>query len=306
MNVLLSYRGRQVTDADVAFIRELIAAHPTLSRRRLSQELCRAWKWVQPNGTLRDMVCRGLMLALHRAGHIGLPERRRVPPNPLAQRSAPTVLEIERRPLEASLQSLGPLRVEQVRRTPQESLFNSLLAEHHYLGYIQPVGEHLKYLVFAQSQVVACLAWSSAPRHLGPRDRFLGWSAEARRKNLHLIATNLRFLVLPWVQVPHLASHILGRMARQLSGDWQRVYGHPLYFLETFVDPERFRGTCYRAANWIVLGRTTGRGKDDQTNRPNRSLKEVLGYPLDRDFRRRLSHVRREEPSHVRADSETT
>ena len=305
MNVLLSYRGRQVTDTDVAFIRELIAAHPTLSRRQLSQELCRAWNWVQPNGTLRDMVCRGLMLALHRAGHLGLPERRRVPPNPLAQRSSPTVLEIERRPLEASLQSLGPLRVEQVRRTPQEALFNSLLAEHHYLGYSQPVGEHLKYLVFAQNQVVACLAWSSAPRHLGPRDRFLGWSAEARRKNLHLIATNLRFLVLPWVQVPHLASHILGRMARQLSGDWERVYGHPLYFLETFVDPERFRGTCYRAANWIVLGRTTGRGKDDQTNRPNRSLKEVLGYPLDRRFRRRLSQVRREEPSHVRADSET-
>jgi hypothetical protein len=138
---------------------------------------------------------------------------------------------------------------------------------------------------------VACLAWSSAPRHLGPRDRFLGWSAEARRKNLHLIASNLRFLVLPWVQVPHLASHLLGRMTRQLSGDWERVYGHGLYFVETFVDSERFRGTCYRAANWIVLGQTTGRGKDDQTHRVNRSLKEVWGYPLNRDFRRRLCEV---------------
>jgi hypothetical protein len=214
-----------------------------------------------------------------------------VPPNPLAERPTPTPVDVDGRPLHGALSTLGPLRVEQVRRTPREPLFNRLLAEHHYLGYTQPVGEHLKYVVWADERPVACLAWSSAPRHLGPRDRFLGWSAESRRKNLHLIASNLRFLVLPWVQVPHLASHLLGRMARQLSGDWERVYGHPLYFVETFVDPERFRGTCYRAANWIVLGRTTGRGKDDQTHRANRSLKEVWGYPLHRDFRRRLSEV---------------
>jgi hypothetical protein len=291
MNGILRYRGRVVTDAEVAFIRELIAAHPTLSRRGLSQELCRVWNWVQPNGALRDMVCRGLMLALHRAGHIALPDRQQVPPNPLAQRSPPAILDIDRRPVQESLPSLLPLRLEQVRRTTAEPLFNSLLAQHHYLGYTQPVGEHLKYLVWAGERLLACLAWSSAPRHLGPRDRFIGWSAEARRRNLPLIATNLRFLVLPWVQVPHLASHILGRMARQLPSDWERSYGHPLYFLETFVDADRFRGTCYRAANWIALGRTTGRGKDDQTHRPNRSLKEVWGYPLHRRFRRRLSEV---------------
>ena len=291
MNVILKYRGREVTDAEVAFIRELIAAHPTLSRRRLSEELCRAWNWVQANGRLRDMVCRGLMLALHRAGHITLPERRWTPPNPLVRRSRPSVVEVDRRPVRACLGDLGPLRLEQVRRTSQEPLLNSLIDQHHYLGYTQPVGEHLKYLVFGRERLLACLAWSSAPRHLGPRDRFLGWSAEARRKNVHLIATNLRFLILPWVQVPHLASQILGRMARQLSGDWERLYGHPIYFVETFVDRERFRGTCYRAANWTVLGRTTGRGKDDQTHRPNRSLKEVLGYPLHRRFRRLLSEV---------------
>jgi hypothetical protein len=289
MNVILKYRGREVTDAEVVFIRDLIAAHPTLSRRRLSQELCRAWNWVQPNGQLRDMVCRGLMLALHRAGQIALPDRRQASRNPLVERSKPTVVEIECRPIDTSLPALGPLRLEQVRRTPAEALFNSLIEQHHYLGYTQPVGEHLKYLVFAEERLLACLAWSSAPRHLGPRDRFLGWSAQTRRRNIHLIATNLRFLVLPWVRVPHLASHILGRMARQLSDDWERMYGHPLYFLETFVDSDRFRGTCYRAANWIVLGRTTGRGKDDQTHRPNRSLKEVLGYPLQRHFRHLLS-----------------
>jgi hypothetical protein len=289
MNVILKYRGRSVTDVEGAFIRELIATHPALSRRRLSEELCRAWNWVQPNGQPRAMVCRGLMLALHRAGHITLPEPRQVSLNPLVQRARPAAVEVDQRPVEGSLRSLGPLRFEQVRQTPREPLFNGLIEQHHYLGYTRPVGEHLKYLVFAQQRVIAGFAWSSAPRHLGPRDRFIGWSPETRRRNLPLIATNLRFLVLPWVRVPHLASHLLGRMVRRLSGDWQQSYGHPLHFLETFVDPERFPGTCYRAANWIVLGRTTGRGKNDQTHRPTRSLKEVLGYPLQRRFRELLS-----------------
>jgi hypothetical protein len=126
---------------------------------------------------------------------------------------------------------------------------------------------------------------------LGPRDRFIGWSPEVRRKNIRFIAYNLRFLILPWVEVPHLASHILGRMARALPRDWERIYSHPVYFLETFVDPQRFKGTCYRAANWVVLGRTTGRGKDDLTHRPNRPIKEVLGYPLSKRFRERLCHT---------------
>lgn len=289
MNVKAKYRGREVTDADVAMIRQLIDAHPALSRRGLSQKLCEVWNWVQPNGQPRDMVCRGLMLALHRAGHIELPPPQKTPRNPLAQRSQPLVIEIERTPLRDSLRGLGPLQIEQVRRTGREALFKSLIQQHHYLGYTQPVGAHLKYLVSAQSQPIACLAWSSAVRHLGCRDRFIGWSAEARRRNIHQIAYNLRFLILPWVEVPHLASHLLGRMARLLPEDWQRIYGHPVYFLETFVDPQRFRGTCYRAANWIVLGQTTGRGKADQTHRPNRPIKEVLGYPLCRRFRERLS-----------------
>jgi hypothetical protein len=191
-------------------------------------------------------------------------------------------------PIQGRLTDLQPLEFEQVRRTGDEPLFNSLMEEHHYLGYEQPVGEHLKYLVWAQGRPLACLAWSSAPRHLGSRDRYIGWSAEARRRNIRFIAYNTRFLILPWVEVPNLASHILSRMAGRLSADWDCVYGHPIYFLETFVDPERFRGTCYRAANWVLLGRTTGRGKDDQTNRPNRSIKEVLALPLTRRFRQLL------------------
>jgi hypothetical protein len=181
-----------------------------------------------------------------------------------------------------------PLDIAQVRRSGDEGLFDSLIQTHHYLGYTQPVGEHLKYLVSASGVPLACLAWSSAPRHLGCRDRFIGWPSVARRKNIRFIAYNLRYLILPWVKVPHLASHLLGRMARMLAQDWERFYGHPVYFVETFVDPQRFRGTCYRAANWVYLGRTTGRGKNDQTGKPNRSIKEVWGYPLSKGFRRRL------------------
>jgi hypothetical protein len=146
------------------------------------------------------------------------------------------------------------------------------------------VGEHLKFLVWAQGRPVACLAWSSAPRHLGSRDRYIGWSAEARRRNIRLLAYNTRYLILPWVRVPHLASHILGRMTSQLSPEWERLYGHPVYFAETFIDPTRFRGTCYRAANWKFLGLTTGRGKNDHTYKPNRPIKEVLGLPLTPRF----------------------
>ncbi|OFV88149.1 MAG: hypothetical protein A3J75_07130 [Acidobacteria bacterium RBG_16_68_9] len=292
MDIVFAYRGRAITGSDLAEIRTLIAEHPQASRRSLSKKLCELWQWRQSNGALRDMVCRGLMLGLERRGLIELPPRRATPPNPLACRVRPQPASIERTPVRCRLSELGPLEFVQVRRSQKEPLFNALIEEHHYLGYTQPVGEHLKYLVYAGPRPVACVAWSSAPRHLEPRDRFIGWSARARRRNIRLVAYNTRFLILPWVSVEHLASHLLATMVRQLSADWQRLYGHPIYFAETFVDPERFAGTCYRAANWVHLGTTTGRGKDDQTHRANRSLKAVLGYPLDPRFRERLAQVR--------------
>ena len=289
MDVVLEHRGRRVTATDVEVIRKLIEEHPKASRRSLSKKLCEVWGWVQPNGSPRDMVCRSLMLKLHRGGHIELPATRWVPPNPLARRRRPEPVEVDRTPVRTTLRALGQLVVRQVRRTNEEPLLNGLIEMHHYLGYTQPVGEHLKHLVWAGDRPVACFTWSSAPRHLGPRDRFIGWSAEVRRRNIRLVAYNSRFLILPWVEVPHLASHLLGRMVRMLSGEWQRVYGHPVHFVETFVYPQRFRGTCYRAANWIHLGWPTGRGKDDLTHKPNRPLKDVLGYPLTRRFRELLS-----------------
>jgi hypothetical protein len=285
------YRGRVITAEDILYIRELIAADSTASRRALSKRLCEAWQWRQPNGTLRDMVCRGLLLMLERAGQITLPAVSYVRHNPLAKRARPMPVLIDRTPIKGQLQEIQPIELQQVRRTGEESLFNSLMEEHHYLGYEQPVGEHLKYVVWAQGRPIACVAWSSAPRHLGSRDRYIGWNAETRRRNIRFIAYNTRFLILPWVGVPHLASHILGRMTSALSGDWERMYGHPVYFAETFIDPGRFRGTCYRAANWKFLGLTTGRGKDDQTYKPNRPIKEILGLPLTRRFRELLTQV---------------
>src|SRR6266849_5251156 len=282
------YRGRVVTADDVTSIRQLIAENPGASRRRLSEKLCEAWQWKQANGALRDMVCRGLLLMLHRAGAIELPPIRFQTLNPFVRRATPAPMSIDMTPIVGALKQLQPVELQQVRRTGDEPLFHSLMEQHHYLKYEQPVGEHLKYVVWAQGRPVACLAWSSAPRHLASRDRFIGWNGEARRRNIRFLAYNTRFLILPWVTIPHLASHLLGRMARQISQDWERIYGHSIYFLETFVDPERFRGTCYRAANWVMVGRTTGRGKDAWTHRPNRSIKEVHALPIHRRFRELL------------------
>jgi len=283
------YRGQEINGEQIAFLKEFIRTHPSSSRWKLSRQLCEALGWKQANGALRDVVCRGLLLMLARAGQIELPPvRRHIRGQRRTGRPRPEAVLIDTTPLVAPLKQLAPIEIQQVRRTADEPLFNSLMEHYHYLAYEQPVGEHLKYLVWAQGRPIACLAWSSAPRHLGSRDRFIGWSREARRRNIRFIAYNTRFLILPWIEVPHLASHILSRIARQLSRDWEHLYQHPIYFLETFVDPERFRATCYRAANWVLLGRTTGRGKNDHTNRPNRSLKEVLGYPLTPRFRQLL------------------
>ena len=288
---IFKYRQRTVSEAQRVFIEELIAAHPRASRRELSRQLCMVWNWVQPNGMLCDMVCRGLMLKMHRAGLISLPPVAHARHNPLAKRPAPEFIDIDAEPVQVRLAELQPLQISLVRRTVHEGLFNSLMHQHHYLGYSRTVGEHLKYLVSAHGRPIACLSWCSAARRLGIRDRYIGWSPEARLRNISMVTYNTRFLILPWVTVEHLASHVLGRVMRRLSADWQSVYGHPLYYLETFVDTERFRGTCYRAANWISLGRTEGRGVDAPTRAATTSIKEVLGYPLVRDFRERLRHI---------------
>jgi hypothetical protein len=289
MKLQFKYRGRTIVDEDVIFINRLIEKNPGDSRRALSKKLCQAWNWVQENGSLKDMVCRSLMLELHRAGYIKLPPVKQHPRNPLAIRKKPAVIKIDQTPIDGKLVDIRPLEFCQVRRTAEEKRFNGLIERYHYLGYCHPVGEQLKYLVYSEKRPVACFAWSSAPRHIGCRDRFIGWSQKDRKAHIQFIAYNSRFLILPWVRVKLLSSHLLGQMAKIIAADWKKLYGHPIHYLETFVDKERFAGTCYKAANWIYMGDTTGRGKNDQTHIPNRSIEAVWGYPLCKDFRNRLS-----------------
>ncbi len=285
--IILSYRGRTVTQADITFLKDVIAAHPDDSRRALSRRVCMAWDWIQPNGQLKDMVCRGLLLHLEREGHIIQPPPKRI----IGQyrRKRPEPVEIDTTPINVPLKRVrSHLHFEQVRRTPDEKLFNSLIEQYHYLNYAQPVGEHLKYIVFCEQRPVACLAFSSAAFALNVRDSFIGWSKEQRDKNRHLLAYNTRFLILPWIQVKFLASHLLSKCARRISSDWEVVYNHPIYWLETFVDTERFAGTCYKASNWHYLGQTKGRGKYNKSHKQLTSIKDIYGLPLDSRFRDKL------------------
>ncbi len=290
MEDVFVYRRRKITNEDIQFIHTLIKDQPDITRYRIARRLCRKWNWVQRNGEYKDGICRSLLAKLESVGLVQLPPRKKLPPIHHLRGRKPEPVAVDQEVIAQALKALKPLDLVLVRRTDKERLFNSLMEEFHYLGYSQPVGEHLKYMAYWRDRVIGCLAWSSAPRHIGCRDRFIGWDQEDRKRSLHLIAYNTRFLILPWVRVKYLASHLLARCIRQIVGDWERHYNHPLYFLETFVDRERFRGTCYQAANWIYLGKTTGRGKDDQTGKANRSLKDVYGYPLCNDFRERLCH----------------
>jgi Druantia protein DruA len=290
MNVIFTYRKKATTRDDIAFISEVIKKHWDKGRTAISRILCDAWDWRQANGYLKDGVCRGLLLKLEQEQHITLPPRIIFNNTSRNKNSRQPTLDFCPNPISDTLPNLGPIELRQVRRTPEEKLFNSLIRQYHYLGYTQPVGEHLKYLAYAAGRVVACLAFASAPYAIDCRDTYLAWSAEARERNRNLLAYNTRFLILPWVTVPHLVSHLLGRIARIISEDWQRLYHHPILWLETFIDTERFTGTCYRAANWTLLGLTSGRGKYNKTRKKLTTIKAMYGYPLCRDFRRRLCH----------------
>jgi len=236
------------------------------------------------------MVCRSFLLLLETKGFVKLPPRKLTPPNPLANRKKPPRIVIDEAPIKCPLENVVPVRLEQVRKTFREKMFNSLVNQYHYLRYTQPVGEHLKYIAFSHDRPIACLAWDSPPWHIGVRDRFIGWPKEIRQKNLHLIANNVRFLILPWVQVSCLGSYLLALNRHCLSQDWQRLYHHPVYLLETFVDTLLYCGTCYKADNWICVGQTTGRGKLNKSQQPLLSKKAVYVYPLTENFRRELCH----------------
>lgn len=292
MDGVVTIRGRLITAEELEFIRGVVERVGSRGRSCISRELCRAWGWVQPNGALKDMACRELLLRLEKMGEVRLPARlseQRFGRYKAEAAKGNPELALAPRPVEGSLKELLPLDIRMVRGTPHERLYRELVDAHHYLGYRQIVGEHLKYVVFSGKRPVACLGWGGAAWKVRGRDEYIGWDAEVRKQRLQLLANNTRFLILPWVRVPHLASYLLGQQARVIVGDWEKVYGHPVVLLETFVDKERFKGTCYRAANWVCVGETKGRGKYDRYNECREPIRDVYVYPLRRDFRRLLT-----------------
>lgn len=289
MDTAITYRGRAIDKGKIDQIKQVSDLLWDRGRTAISQELCRQWEWRQPNGQLKDIVCRGLLLKLERAGHIRLPRRKRAQHyNGRNLRVLP--LSIGTDPVQGPLEDWLPIQWRQVRRSgAEESLFNSLMATYHYLGYCQPVGEHLKYLAYSRGRPIACLSWGSAAWKVAARDRFIGWPAKIRERNLYRIINNTRYLILPFVHVPNLASYLLAHNLRLLLQDWPRVYAHQPVLVETFVQ-EPYVGTCYKAANWIRLGTTRGRGKYDSKNRCDQPVKAVFVYPLHKHFRRILCH----------------
>lgn len=283
-------QGRRITPQNIARIRELIACNPNWSRWRLSKVLSAEWDWRNANGQLKDMAARSLLLKLNERGLITLPPRRRVPSNRMASRPIQLALW-DRTPVCGPLQSLRPLIIREISAdAAAHHQFSSALAEFHYLGYRGTVGENLQYMVTdATDRLLACLLFGSAAWKCRPRDEYIGWNPQQRARNLHLLTNNARFLILPWIRVPHLSSWILGRVLRRLSADWQQKYGHRIVLVETFVEQQRFAGTSYRASNWILLGSTTGRSRQDRERTLRVPIKDVYIYSLDRRFRRELS-----------------
>ena len=289
MTSVMVMQGRQLSGTDIGLIRSLLDEHPDWCRSRLSVELCERWAWRNAQGRLKDMAARTLLLKLERAGHIRLPARRGSSPNGRRNRVVPLVPPAPE-PIRGTLRDLRPLSVSVVAPGSQDlRLFNGLLAHYHYLGHRNTVGENLRYLVRdRQGRPVACALFGSAAWQCAARDAFLGWDRAARERNLQGLTNNTRFLIPTWVEVPHLASHVLGLIARRIRADWQAKYGHPVHALETFVDRSRFKGTCYRAANWRRLGATQGRTRNDRAHLIRVAVKDVYLYPLSPDFRREL------------------
>jgi hypothetical protein len=284
------YCGRAFSAQDIELIVDLIAKAPTLSRTALSQRVCQQLGWLKPDGGLKEMSCRVAMRRMQADGLIALPAARAanfdVRRTPTATPATDPGLEISKPVDQLGRLEFLPVSTQAKR---QSLLWNEYVQRYHYLGYTPMSGAQLRYFVALEGQFVALLSFGAAAWKTAPRDRFIGWSDQQRRQHIHHIVNNARFLILPWVRSKGLASKILGRIARQLPGDWQQRYSYRPVLLETFVQSDRFRGTCYKAANWIHVGQTQGRGKLDVTHEHAKPIKDVWLYPLDRDFRAHLT-----------------
>lgn len=283
-------------EVELAQVRALLAGHPDWSRRRLSEHLARLWDWRNPAGQLKDMAARTLLLKLEQRGWIELPARRQIPNNRLGPKPIPTPAPFPKPgPIHRALSELLPLTLKEIsrqKRPEQRALFEALLHHHHYLSHRGCVGENLQYLVLdRQGHPLACVLFGAAAWQCRARDQHIGWDGPTRQRRLGYVTHNTRLLILPWVRVPQLASHVLGRIARCLSQDWVGKYGHPIHLLETFVDTRRFHGTCYQAANWVHAGQTTGRTRQNKSMIPQSPPKAVWLYPLRPDYRQALCAV---------------
>ena len=280
----LLVQGRQIKAQDLEWIRRLIADHPQWGRSHLSVHIAQQWNWRNGAGRLKDMAARTMLLKLERRALIKLPARQKHgTANHKSRRVQPDRSELDlfgEARVESCLAALLPLQVVLVDCTERRRLFTRLLQAHHYLGYFRPVGENLSYVIEARGgQLLGCALFGAAAWRFTPRDRFIGWSDQQREQQLQLVANNMRLLLLPSLRVPHLASHLLGVLVKRLSADWRRKYGHPIFLLETFVDPEHFSGTTYRAANWIYLGQTRGKGRSGQKYYYHGKIKDIYVYP---------------------------
>lgn len=284
----LTLQGRKITAPDIELVRNLIASNPSWNRTRISKELCAQWDWRRASGELKDIACRSLLRKLEGLGYIQLPKGVHKNDSPARRNNVLTMLH-SKTPIQAPLKTLYPIDIQLVEKGYELKLFKYFLSAYHYLGWSGTVGENLKYLFFDRhDRSLGCMMWGAAAWKVEARDSYIGWNAKVRSYNLSYVVNNNRFLILPWVKVPHLASHILGKICRRLSSDWQAKYHHPVYLAETFVEKKRFEGTCYKAANWVHVGVTKGRGKLDIKKQYLLPVKDIWLYPLDISFREKL------------------
>ena len=270
-------------------INALIGDNPEWHRTRLSQELCRIWGWEGENGQIKDVSCRDVLRALDATGKIKLPKKRAIGRS-IGSADRVTIMVHDMMPINGRLPELTPLALEVATGKYELMEFKSYIEQHHYLGYDRNIGENIKYFVYDRNgRRLACLMFGSAAWSSRPRDAYIGWDRGQRKTALRYLTNNSRFLIFPWVTVPHLARHILSLVCRRISSDWLAKYGHPLYMLETYVECGRFAGTCYKAGNWKCVGKTAGMGRNCRTSTGELPIKDIYVYPLHKRFREKLN-----------------
>ena len=281
----------QITENRIEQIRELIRNNPDMNRSKLSRHLCELWNWRGPNHQIKDISCRDMLRDLDKKGLIVLPAPQNV--SRVCGKHVPIEhMSHDMTPVTGDLRELLPLKVAVISSDKTLAIFKSYIDQFHYLSFGRTIGENMKYMIYSRDDIpLACLLFGSAAWSCSPRDSYIGWDKNQRRDKLYLATNNSRFLIFPWIRVSCLASHILSLISRRISRDWMDKYSHPVYFLETFVEKDRFNGTVYKAANWICVGTTTGRGRDGGHHESKLPLKYTYLYPLEKNFKKKLLDI---------------